>query len=205
MLLEALRRALNQDRTIDIVTTGAKSNVPRTIEIWFTKIGAEVFICGTPSADGSPGRRRRRDWLANLLAHPEFDFVLKESVDAVLPAIATVVTDRAERTRVFTAPETQWYREQSVSLDRLVDDGPLVKVTFLGEAEPLNRTVWPIVSRSDLQHHLTAGRTTPSGRRAANVPDPPQPMRARAPRHSGTGTPTGGGRGERRRRRGGRP
>jgi hypothetical protein len=86
--LEALRRAVATDKTIDIVTCGAKTGEPRTTEIWFTKIGEETFITGTPAGDGTPGRRRKRDWLANLTAHPEFEFVLKESAQETLSALA---------------------------------------------------------------------------------------------------------------------
>jgi F420H(2)-dependent quinone reductase len=136
--LEALRRALSEDQTIDIVTRGARTGERRTTEIWFTKVGDEIFICGTPAGDGTPAPRRRRDWLANLTAHPELDFVLKESIQEVLPAVATVITDRDERTRVFSAPETSYYREQTGSLARLVDEAPLVRVTFTGEASALN-------------------------------------------------------------------
>ena len=140
MDLEAVRRALATDQTIDIVTTGAKSGAKRTTEIWFTRLGDEIYITGTPAGDGTPGARRRRDWLANLKANPELEFVLKESMAAVLPAVAHEVTDRAERERVLSAPETSWYRETIGSLDRMVDDAPLVRVTFLGDAAPLNPT-----------------------------------------------------------------
>lgn len=136
--LEVLRRALAQDQTIDIVTRGAKTGARRVTEIWFTKVGDEIYITGTPAGDGTPGAARRRDWLANLTAHPELDFVLKESTDAVLPAVAEVVTDRDERRRVLSGPETSWYREQTGSLDRLVDEAPLVRITFVGDAAPLN-------------------------------------------------------------------
>jgi hypothetical protein len=136
--LEAARRALATDQTIDIVTRGARSGERRTTEIWFTRIGDEVFITGTPAGDGTPGARRKRDWLANLTAHPEFEFVLKESAQATLPAVATVIRDREERARVFAAPEASYYRDSTGSLDRLVDEAPLVKVTFTGDASPLN-------------------------------------------------------------------
>ena len=136
--LDALRRALAEDQTIDIVTRGAKSGERRTTEIWFTRVGDEIFITGTPAGDGTPGARRKRDWLANLTAHPELEFVLKESVQATLPAVATVITDRDERTRVFTAPETAYYRDSTGSLDRLVDEAPLVRVTFTADASALN-------------------------------------------------------------------
>lgn len=138
--LESVRCALREDRTIDIVTRGARSGARRSTEIWFTNIGDEIFICGTPAADGSAGPTRGRDWLANLAAHPEFEFVLKESVAVTLPAVGTVITDRDERTRVFSAPQTCWYRDQTGSLSRLVDEAPLVRVTFVGDALPLNGT-----------------------------------------------------------------
>jgi deazaflavin-dependent oxidoreductase (nitroreductase family) len=140
MDLDAVRRALGADQTIDIVTRGARSGMPRTTEIWFTRLGDEIFITGTPAGDGTPGARRPRDWLANLKAHPEFEFVLKESTSAVLPAVATEVTDRDERERVLSAPETRWYREAIGSLDRMIDDAPLVRVTFTGDAAVLNPT-----------------------------------------------------------------
>jgi deazaflavin-dependent oxidoreductase (nitroreductase family) len=137
-LLDEVRRALAADQTIDIVTTGAKSGQRRTTEIWFTRVGGEIYITGTPAGDGTQGARRRRDWLANLTAHPDFELVLKESTSAVLPAVATVVTDPEERRRVFTAPAASYYRETTGSVDRLVDEAPLVRVTFTGEAAPLN-------------------------------------------------------------------
>jgi len=136
--LESVRRALAADQTIDIVTTGARSGQRRTTEIWFTRVGDEIYITGTPAGDGTPSPRRPRDWLANLRAHPEFEFVLKESAQATLPAVATVITDREERARIFAAPETAYYRDNTGSLDRLVDEAPLVKVTFTGDASPLN-------------------------------------------------------------------
>ena len=136
--LEAVRRALAEDQTIDIVTRGAKTGERRTTEIWFTRVGAEIFITGTPAGDGTPSPRRPRDWLANIKAHPELEFVLKESIQATLPAVAAEITDRDERSRVFSAPETAYYRDNTGSVDRLVDEAPLVKVTFTGDAAPLN-------------------------------------------------------------------
>jgi hypothetical protein len=136
--LEVARRALATDQTIDIVTCGARSGERRTTEIWFTRVGDEIFITGTPAGDGTPGARRRRDWLANLTAHPELEFVLKESVRATLPAVATVISDRDERARVFAAPETAYYRDSTGSVERLVDEAPLVRITFTGAAAALN-------------------------------------------------------------------
>ena len=89
--------ALNQDKVIDITTRGRKTGLDRRIEIWFHTIDGQVIITG------STGRRwGRRDWLANLLAHPSFTFHLKQSVQADLSARATPVTDKARRRKLFT-------------------------------------------------------------------------------------------------------
>jgi hypothetical protein len=120
------------DRLIDIITTGARSGLPRRTEIWFTNIGGRIIICGTPSADGARGRRVGRDWVANLKAHPEFLFCLKESCSAQLPARAVLIVDPEERRRLMSARETQWYRDQVNSVDDLVAGSPIIEVIFEG-------------------------------------------------------------------------
>jgi hypothetical protein len=47
---EEIKEALNKDRTIDIITTGANSGLPRRIEIWFTNVNGRIIICVTPNA-----------------------------------------------------------------------------------------------------------------------------------------------------------
>ena len=61
---EMIRKALIQDQTIDITTTGRKSGMPRRIEIWFANLDGRLFIRG-----GIPGRR---DWLANTESQPGY-------------------------------------------------------------------------------------------------------------------------------------
>ena len=81
-------RALENDRTIDITTTGRHTGQPRRKEIWFHNIDGRLFITGLPG---------RRDWYADLQAHPEFTFHLKQSVRADLAARATPVLDDQQR------------------------------------------------------------------------------------------------------------
>ncbi len=125
-----VQQALRTDRTIDIVTTGAKTGLQRRTEIWFTYIDDRIYICGTPGATGDGGPHKPRDWLANLIAHPDFLFCLKESIQAELPAHAIVIRDPQERRRIMSAPATQWYRDQVSSVDELVDGSPIVEVIF---------------------------------------------------------------------------
>ena len=127
---EEIRIALKTDRTIDIITTGAKTGLPRKKEIWFWNIDGRIIISGTPSAGGEKGAIRPRDWLANMKAHPQFLFCLKESVKVNLPARAVEITDVQDRRRLMSAPETKWYRDQGNSVEDLVKGSPIVEVFF---------------------------------------------------------------------------
>ena len=133
---DEIQRALRKDRLIDIVTTGAKSGLPRKTEIWFTNVGGRIIICGTPDAEGQGGPRARRDWLANLRANPDFLFCLKESFTAQLHARAMIIVNPEDRRRLMTAPETQWYRDQVASVDDLVAGSPIIEVFFVEEELP---------------------------------------------------------------------
>ncbi len=115
-----VRRALEQDRTIDITTTGRKTGQPRRTEIWFHNLEGRLFITGTPG---------RRDWMANLVAHPEFTFHLKQSARADLPARATPVWDNSKRRDLMARIQSklEGYRD----LDAWVKDSPLVEVELI--------------------------------------------------------------------------
>lgn len=138
--LDAARAALAADLTIDIITIGRRSGEPRTTEIWFTRVDGEIYICGTPAAGIRERDRLPRDWLANLAASPDFDFIFKESATVSVPARAIVVTDPVERRQVYEHPAASWYLEQTGSIEALVDNAPLVRVEFTGAAAPLNGT-----------------------------------------------------------------
>lgn len=127
---EEIKKALIEDRTIDIITTGAKSGLPRTTEIWFMNINGRIIICGTPNATGDSGKYTPRDWLANLRANPEFTFCFKESINAQLQARAVEIVDADDRRYVMSAAETQWYRDQVDSFDELVNYSPIIEVFF---------------------------------------------------------------------------
>ena len=113
-------RALEQDRTIDIITTGRKSGQLRRTEIWFHNLDGRLFITGTPG---------RRDWLANLVAHPEFTFHLKQSAQADLPARATPIWEDSKRRELMAKIQSKLtgYRD----LEGWVKDSPLVEVELI--------------------------------------------------------------------------
>ena len=112
-----LRRALEQDRVIDITTTGRTSGQPRRIEIWFHNVGGRLYITGRPG---------RRSWYANLVANPELTFHLKRSVQTDLPARARPITEADERREVLSKIlETI---EMAGEIERWVERAPLVEV-----------------------------------------------------------------------------
>jgi len=125
-----IKDAMRKDRTIDIITIGAKTGLPRRIEIWFTNVNGHIIICGTPNAKVDKGHYSPRDWLANLRAHPDFTFCLKESIKMELSAKAVEIIDPEDRRYLMSAPETKWYRDQVDSIDDLVNGSPIVEVFF---------------------------------------------------------------------------
>ena len=124
------RSATLEERTIDITTTGRRSGEPRRIEICFYRFEDSIYLSGVPGP-------RTRDWLVNLTAEPHFIFHLKYGVVADLPALATVITDPAERHRVFIdfvddfnhrqGPDSPWPK---AVLEEWVERSPLAKVSF---------------------------------------------------------------------------
>jgi len=122
---ETIHRALGHGQTIDITTTGRKTGLPRRIEIVFFNFDGRIYISGLPR----PGRRR--SWLANLEAHPDFTFHLKGRVTADLPATAREVTDPTERRAVLERVARAWRR---TDLDTMVAASPLIEVTLPGLA-----------------------------------------------------------------------
>jgi hypothetical protein len=136
---EETKNALEKDKTIDIITTGAKTGLPRKKEIWFWNIGGRIIITGTPDAGEGKGTRTPRDWLANLKANPEFVFILKESVHAELSARAVEIVDPEDRRDLMSAPETKWYRDQGNSIEDLVTGSPIVEVFFEDFSHKLNQ------------------------------------------------------------------
>jgi deazaflavin-dependent oxidoreductase (nitroreductase family) len=118
---EKVKQTLTTDRTIDITTIGRTSGQPRRIEIWFHHVDGRFFITGLPGT---------RDWYANMVAHPEFTFHLKESVQADLPAIARAIVTEAERREILTKILQKLGRLPD--LETWVKDSPLVEVELKG-------------------------------------------------------------------------
>jgi deazaflavin-dependent oxidoreductase (nitroreductase family) len=119
---ERIQHALTRDRTIDIITRGRKTGQLRRTEIWFHNIDGHVYITGTPG---------RRDWYANVVAHPEFTFRLKQTLTADLPARATPILDMARRRAIIASIHQTL--GGSRDLEVWVEGSPLVAMEFLVE------------------------------------------------------------------------
>lgn len=115
------------ERTIDITTLGARTGIPRRIEVWFHRVDGRWYITGVPGP---------RSWHANLRAHPRFTVHLKHGVAADLPATAMPV-DEPTRRRVITAvldlqnrPEIAARVRQRQNFDDWLAGSPLVEIVF---------------------------------------------------------------------------
>ena len=120
---QAVKRALEADRVIDITTTGRNTGEPRRTDIWFHNLDGDLYITGPPSTATPP---RPRDWYRNMVATPSFTFHLKQTTQADLAAVAIPVVDADERRRVFerVVPKPDRVR----NIEGWVASSPLVRV-----------------------------------------------------------------------------
>jgi deazaflavin-dependent oxidoreductase (nitroreductase family) len=118
--------ALEQGGVVDITTTGRTSGLPRRIEIFFHQFDGDYFITGRPG--------RKRDWLANMIANPEFTLHLKGGVEADLPATADPITDSGERASILFRILTESWNttpEQAKSdLPAWLEAAPLIRFSL---------------------------------------------------------------------------
>ena len=120
--------------------------------------------CGSTTwtaASTSPARRASRDWYANLRAHPDFTFHLKESVRADLPARATPIL---ETTRAPDDPRPHPRGPGARrDLDAWVRESPLVEVTIVEDrpAEQKGATLMAVrTSDAEWKGDLRQGKGT---------------------------------------------
>jgi deazaflavin-dependent oxidoreductase (nitroreductase family) len=124
------------ERTIDITTVGARTGIPRRIEVWFHHVDGHWYITGVPGP---------RNWYANLRANPRFIVHLKHGVTADLPATAAPV-DEPTRRQVITAvldlqnrPEIAARVSRRQNLDDWLAGSPLVEILFDDEQPRTSR------------------------------------------------------------------
>jgi deazaflavin-dependent oxidoreductase (nitroreductase family) len=117
----------NAERTIDITTSGARSGMPRRIEVWFHRVEGRWYLSGAPGP---------RSWYANVLAHPRFVVHLKHGVRADLPATAAPVDAETRRLVITTIlelqnrPEVRARTSRPQNLADWLARSPLVEIVF---------------------------------------------------------------------------
>ena len=121
---QAISEALSRGHLVEITTTGRRSGEKRRLEIAFHNIDGRIYISGMPSP-------KRRNWLSNLDADPQFTFHLKGQVKADLPATARVIDEVGERRELLPHIARAWRRND---VDRMVEQSPLIEV-LLGSSE----------------------------------------------------------------------
>ena len=115
-------------RTIDITTSGARSGLPRRIEIWFHRVHGKWYLSSLPA---------RPHWYANLRASPRLTVHLKHGVRADLAATAVPITDPELRLPVFqyivddlNQPHNPGHVVQPQRVDDWLSGSPLVEIVF---------------------------------------------------------------------------
>lgn len=88
-----IKEEMDRGGIADITTTGRRSGLPRRIEIYFHQFDGEYFLTGRPG--------RKRDWVANIEANPDFVLHLKRGATADVPVIGAPEPDPEERARVL--------------------------------------------------------------------------------------------------------
>ena len=117
-----IAHALKTDSLIDITTVGRKTGNPHKIEIAFHYLDGSLYISGLPG---------HRDWYANLVAHPQFTFHLKQSAQVDLPAQAIPITDETVRRQVLSKITAKWGKQEDI--ETFVANSPLVQVQLEGK------------------------------------------------------------------------
>ena len=119
----SITQAMQSGGIADITTTGRKSGELRRIEIYFHHFDGLYYLTGRPG--------RPRDWMANILATPEFTLHLKRGVSADVPVVGEPEPDPEERARILRrALVENWDSPPDrvdATLQRWVDTSPFIR------------------------------------------------------------------------------
>lgn len=115
--------AIDRGGIADITTLGRKSGLPRRIEIYFHQIDGEYYLTGRPGG--------KRDWVANILATPEFTLHLKRGVVEDIPVVGESEPDPETRRKILLrALVDNWGSDPqraAAAVDRWVEHAPFIR------------------------------------------------------------------------------
>ena len=114
-------KALEQDKLVDFTTTGRKSGEPRRLEIRHHVFDGKVYIAGLRGVKG---------WYANLASDPDFTLHVKQSMQIDVPAKARLVTDDAERRKLFPLVIESYASDELTMehIDEYIETGHIIEV-----------------------------------------------------------------------------
>lgn len=119
----AVAEAMSNGGIADISTVGRKTGKNRRVEIYFHQFDGRFYLTGRPGF--------KRDWQANIRAHPEFTLHLKRGVRADIPVRGEPEPDREERARILLRCLVEsWGSDPErarADLERWVDTSPFIR------------------------------------------------------------------------------
>jgi deazaflavin-dependent oxidoreductase (nitroreductase family) len=125
---QLIDQALTKGGIADITTIGRKTGLPRRVEIYFHQFDGEYYLTGRPGF--------KRDWQANILAHPEFTLHLKRGLEVDVPVIGEPEPDPEKRSAIlFRALTENWGVEPvkaTANLGYYVDTAPFIRFRPVG-------------------------------------------------------------------------
>ena len=120
---QSIEEALARGGIADITTTGRQTGLPRRVEIYFHQFDGEYYLTGRPGF--------KRDWVANILAHPEFILHLKRGLEADVPVVGEPEPDPEKRAAVLMRALTEnWGVEPAkaqANVGNYVDTAPFIR------------------------------------------------------------------------------
>lgn len=123
MIDESVREAMDRGGIADITTTGRKTGQRRRIEIYFHQFDGRYYLTGRHGA--------KRDWEANIVAHPEFTLHLKRGVQADVAVVGEPEPDPEERARILRRALVESWDSPpdrvEASLHKWVEGSPFIR------------------------------------------------------------------------------
>jgi deazaflavin-dependent oxidoreductase (nitroreductase family) len=118
-----VKDAMDRGGIADITTIGRKTGKERRIEIYFHQFDGEYYLTGRPG--------RKRDWEANIEAHPEFTLHLKRGAIADVAVVGEPEPDETMRARILRRALIESWNSPPEGVDRAlqkwVDTAPFIR------------------------------------------------------------------------------
>ena len=118
-----VKEAMDRGGIADITTIGRRSGLPRRIEIYFHQFDGEYYLTGRHG--------RKRDWEANIVAHPGFTLHLKRGLIADVSVIGEPEPDPEARARILRRALVESWDSPpdrvELSLHKWVDGSPFIR------------------------------------------------------------------------------